>query len=85
MRVVTQKGELCTLPKDELSLGYRTSTLSKNSDIVLEAVFKLVEGDQGLIQEKMNDLLFKGSPSSRLNIHQSAACLNVLLACSLEN
>lgn len=59
VKVVTQKGELRTLPKDELSLGYRTSILSKNSDIVLEAVFKLDEGDQGIIKEKMNDFTFQ--------------------------
>ena len=59
VRVVTQKGELCTLTKDKLALGYRTSVLSKNNDIVLEAVFKLVVGNPNLIQEKMNDFTFQ--------------------------
>ena len=59
VRVVTQKGELCTLTKDKLALGYRTSALSKNNDIVLEAVFKLVVGNPTLIQEKMNDFTFQ--------------------------
>ena len=59
VRVVTQKGELCTLTKDKLALGYRTSALSKNNDIVLEAVFKLVVGNPNLIQEKMNDFTFQ--------------------------
>lgn len=53
--VVTQKGELKKLQKDELELGYRTSILSKSNDIVLEAVFTLKEGNKEEIQAKMDD------------------------------
>ncbi|HZG71584.1 MAG TPA: UDP-N-acetylmuramate dehydrogenase [Chondromyces sp.] len=57
--VVTQEGEIRTLKKDELALGYRTSNISKNKDIVLEAVFTLKPGDQKVIKEKMDDLTFQ--------------------------
>lgn len=59
VKVVTQKGELRKLEKDELALGYRTSILSKNQDIVLEAAFKLEAGDKKLIKENMDDFTFQ--------------------------
>ncbi|MFK2826217.1 UDP-N-acetylmuramate dehydrogenase [Bacillus sp. B190/17] len=59
VKVVTQQGELRTLTKDELELGYRTSIIGKNKDIVLEAVFALQTGDQASIREKMDDFTFQ--------------------------
>ncbi|KAB7704702.1 UDP-N-acetylmuramate dehydrogenase [Bacillus aerolatus] len=59
VKVVTQKGELRTLKKDELALGYRTSIIGKNNDIVLEAVFILEAGDPAEIKEKMDDFTFQ--------------------------
>ncbi|MGG6446196.1 UDP-N-acetylmuramate dehydrogenase [Pseudobacillus badius] len=59
VKVVTQQGELRTLKKEELELGYRTSIISKNKDIVLEAAFALEAGDQAAIKEKMADLTFQ--------------------------
>ncbi|NEU31146.1 UDP-N-acetylmuramate dehydrogenase [bacterium LRH843] len=59
VKIVTQKGELHTLTKDELALGYRTSVLSQSKDIVLEAVFQLEAGDKSAIKEKMDDFTFQ--------------------------
>lgn len=59
VKIVTQQGELRTLKKDELALGYRTSIISQNKDIVLEAVFTLEVGDQAAIKEKMDDFTFQ--------------------------
>lgn len=57
--VVTQQGELRTLTKEELELGYRTSILSKTNDIVLEAVFSLEKGRPEEIKAKMDDFTFQ--------------------------
>ncbi len=57
--VVTPEGELKTLMKDELELGYRTSILSKSHDIVVEAVFNLREGKKEEIRSKMDDFTFQ--------------------------
>jgi UDP-N-acetylmuramate dehydrogenase len=59
VKVVTQKGELKTLYKDDLQLGYRTSIISKTHDIVLEVVFQLEKGDPQKIKAKMDDLTFQ--------------------------
>lgn len=59
VKVVTQKGELRTLTKEELALGYRTSILSRSHDIVLEAVFKLEKGEREEIKSKMDDFTFQ--------------------------
>jgi UDP-N-acetylmuramate dehydrogenase len=59
VKVVTQKGELKTLYKDDLQLGYRTSIISKTHDIVLEVVFQLEKGDPKKIKAKMDDLTFQ--------------------------
>lgn len=53
--VVTLKGDVRTLTKDELQLGYRTSILSKTKDVVVEAVFQLKEGNKEEIKAKMDD------------------------------
>lgn len=57
--VITQEGEIKELPKDELELGYRTSSVKKNSHIVVEARLKLEHGDYERIQEKISDLTQK--------------------------
>ncbi|MFC4181973.1 UDP-N-acetylmuramate dehydrogenase [Saccharococcus thermophilus] len=59
VKVVTQKGELKTMYKDDLQLGYRTSIISKTHDIVLEVVFQLEKGDPQKIKAKMDDLTFQ--------------------------
>nr|WP_099098530.1 UDP-N-acetylmuramate dehydrogenase [Bacillus thermotolerans] len=59
VRVVTPAGELLTLKKEELELGYRTSVIGKKGYIVLEAVFALAEGEKEEIKAKMDDLTFQ--------------------------
>lgn len=54
--VLTKEGELLTIPREELDMGYRTSKVVKNQYIVLEAVIHLAHGEQEKIREKMNEL-----------------------------
>ena len=54
--VLTKEGELLTLPREELEMGYRTSRVAKNQYIVLEAVIRLRYGEQKQIRETMNEL-----------------------------
>ena len=44
--VLTDKGEVKTLAKEELELGYRTSVIAKKGYIVLEAVLELQKGEK---------------------------------------
>lgn len=54
--VLTPEGEIITLKKDELELGYRTSIIAKKGYIVLGAEFSLAKGNPFDIREKMNEL-----------------------------
>ena len=54
--VLTGKGEVKTLAKEELELGYRTSVIAKIGYIVLEAVLELQKGEKEKIQAVMDDL-----------------------------
>ena len=54
--VLTDKGEVKTLAKEELELGYRTSGIAKKGYIVLEAVLELQKGEKEKIQAVMDDL-----------------------------
>ena len=54
--VLTGKGEVKTLAKEELELGYRTSCIPSRGYIVLEAVYELRPGDRGAIEERMREL-----------------------------
>ena len=64
--VMTPEGEVKTLRKDELELGYRTSIVAKKNYIVLEAVIRLEPGDAGDIRSYMEELK-KECQSSRWN------------------
>ena len=57
--VLTDKGEIRTLSVEELQLGYRTSIVKTAGYIVLEAKFRLEEGDQAKIRETMKELTVK--------------------------
>ncbi|MFT8323048.1 MAG: UDP-N-acetylmuramate dehydrogenase [Bacillus sp. (in: firmicutes)] len=57
-KILTQSGEVVVLAKEELELGYRTSSVQKNGSIILEATFCLTEGNEVAIKEKMNELTF---------------------------
>jgi UDP-N-acetylmuramate dehydrogenase len=54
--VLTQDGDIITINKEELELGYRTSIIAKKGYIVLEAEYQLEKGERKLIREKMDDL-----------------------------
>ena len=54
--VLTGKGEVKMLAKEELELGYRTSVIAKKGYIVLEAVLELQKGEKEKIQAVMDDL-----------------------------
>lgn len=57
--VLTPDGELITLSKDELDLDYRTSRVSKEGLIVLEATFELDPLGYEAIKDVMDDLTYK--------------------------
>lgn len=54
--VITPEGEIIELTKDQLELGYRTSSVKKHGHIVVEARLKLENGDHERINEKIQDL-----------------------------
>ena len=55
-RVLTEQGEIRTLDKAELELGYRTSVIQRESAIVLSGTFAFQTGDTEKIQETMREL-----------------------------
>ena len=56
--VIDTEGNIITLNKEELELGYRTSSVMKKGYIVLSAIFKLESGEEGKIKERVDDLTF---------------------------
>lgn len=54
--VLTPEGEVLTIPREELELGYRTSIIEKKQYLVLEAVIELQKGDPEEIKAVMDDL-----------------------------
>jgi len=57
--VISTEGEVLTLSKEELELGYRKSIIAKKGYIALEATFQLEKGNYKEIKEKMDDLTQK--------------------------
>ena len=53
---LTKKGEVRTLTKEALELGYRHSSLQVHEDIVLSATLVLKQGDKKTIKALMQDL-----------------------------
>ena len=53
--VLTRDGDVKTLTKDELELGYRTSNVLKNEYVVLEGVIALEKGNKEEIKAKMDE------------------------------
>ena len=54
--VLTKEGEVLTLQKEQLELGYRTSVIAKKGYIVLEAVLGLSFGKKEEIKALMDEL-----------------------------
>jgi len=53
---ISRDGQIITLAREELELGYRTSIIKKKQYIVLEATFSLDSGDKVAIQAKIDEL-----------------------------
>lgn len=56
VKVITSLGELLTLSKEELEMGYRTSIIQKEDYIVVEADFVFQKGNVTEIKEKISEL-----------------------------
>lgn len=54
--VLTQEGEVLTIPAEKLEMGYRTSLVKTKDYIVLEAVMQLEKGCQEEIKARMQEL-----------------------------
>lgn len=54
--VLTEDGEQIWLSREELELGYRTSSVARKHYIVLEAVLDLRQGDKKAIEARMQEL-----------------------------
>ena len=65
---LTVSGELTVRKKEELALGYRTSLMQKNGDIILQAKFKLQKGDQAAIDLRMRELKQRREKSQPLDL-----------------
>ena len=54
--VLTQDGDIITINKEDLELGYRTSMIAKRGYVVLEAEYQLQKGDKEAIRARMDEL-----------------------------
>ena len=54
--VLTPAGDFITLSVDELGMGYRTSIISKNDYVVIDALLQLKKGNKEEIKAQMADL-----------------------------
>ena len=57
--VMTEQGEIMTIPAEKLEMGYRTSLVKKAGYLVLEAVISVKAGDVEEIKAIMKDLTEK--------------------------
>ena len=57
--VMTEQGEIMTLPVEKLDMGYRTSRIKKAGYLVLEARLVLEQGDMDKIRDITKDLTEK--------------------------
>lgn len=66
--VITENGDLMTLTKDELELGYRTSKIQTGHMIVVGARIGLEEGDHETINETIKDLAHRRRTKQPLTV-----------------
>ena len=66
--VLTVDGDLLIRKAEELQLGYRTSLVQKNGDIILKAKFKLQKGNKDEIAHKMKELTQRRERSQPLEL-----------------
>ena len=68
--VLTRDGDVKTLTKDELELGYRTSVIAKKDYIALSAVIRLENGKKEEIKAVMDDLKEKKNYKAAIGISE---------------
>ena len=66
--VITESGDLMTLSKEELELGYRTSKIQTGHMIVVGARIGLEKGDYDTINETIKDLAHKRRTKQPLTV-----------------
>lgn len=71
---VLRDGEIVTLTKDELQMGYRESAVKQSEDIVLRAYFELSEGDPEELKKQLEENLNKRKAAQPLHAG-SAGCV----------
>ena len=54
--VLTQDGDIITINKEDLELGYRTSVIAKKGYVVLEAEYQLQKGAKEAIRARVDEL-----------------------------
>ncbi|WP_297636185.1 UDP-N-acetylmuramate dehydrogenase [uncultured Clostridium sp.] len=57
--VLDEDGNIKSYNNEELELGYRTSKVMQESEIVLSAKFKLTKGEFNKIKDRIDDLTYK--------------------------
>ena len=67
-RVLTKQGEIREIPADRMEMGYRTSLVQKNGDIVLEAELALAAGEPDRIRARMEELREKRTSKQPLDM-----------------
>ena len=65
---VLMGGEVCTLSRDEMEMGYRSTRVLREGGIVLEARFALVPDEKEAIAARMRDLNARRREKQPLNL-----------------
>ena len=58
-RCVNERGEIVTIPAEEMGLSYRHSVFSENGWCILSVTMELVPGDKLAIKSRMGELMQK--------------------------
>jgi len=66
--VLTPEGEILTIPGSEMRFGYRTSIVTEQHYIVVEAVLELQPGEQETIRQRMEELREKRTTRQPLDL-----------------
>ena len=69
-QVMDNDGNIYTISKEDLELGYRTSKVMKEGLIVIGATFTLEKGDSIKIKDRIDELTKRERKSNHLSILQ---------------
>ena len=58
-RCVNERGDIVTIPAEEMNLRYRSSVFSENGWLILSVTIELIPGDKLAIKERMSELMQK--------------------------